>query len=323
MASADLRRADEALDWVRRIQDPHFADWHGHIAWLEASSDNARAFDEASFAIETATAGLAPAGPRPRDAVPDFANDNPALATPSRRRFAPAWGIGIAAALIAVVSLPSLIGGGTQLYMIRTAPGDPRTVTLAGGTQVALSGDSAVRLDRADPRTATVERGEVLFTVTHDAAHPFTVHAGDAVFQDVGTAFDVIRTKGRTDLAVREGAVLYDPYGAKVRLDRGQSIRLAGADASATLRRVDPASIGGWRDGRLSYADAPISEVAEDLARAIGQPVAVDRAAQGHSFSGVIVLDPDRALLARRVSAVTGLTMTPDGPGWRMVLPAR
>lgn len=322
MASADPHRLDEALDWVRRVQDPHFADWDAHIAWLEASAENARAFDDAALAMEQATEGLAPAAPLPRETTPVIANDNPALEAPGWRRFAPAWGLGLAAALVAAVSLPSLIGGGAQPYTIRTAPGAPRTITLPGGTRLALNGGSAVALDHADPRVATVEGGEVLFTVTHDAAHPFTVHAGSAVVRDVGTAFDVLRTATRTDVAVREGAVLFDPDGAKLPLGPGQSIRLTGT-SDATLRRVDPAAVGGWQSGRLTYAGAPIAEIAEDLARAIGQPVTADRAAAGQRFSGVIMLDADHAQLARRVSAVTGVTMTPAGAGWRMVLPAR
>ncbi len=131
-----------------------------------------------------------------------------------------------------------------------------------------------------------LERGEAYFTVRHDAAHPFAVHAGDATFRDVGTAFDVVRRDGATQIAVREGAVLYDPGGAAVRLDGGQAMRIA--DGSATVQAVDTSAVGGWRSGRLLYRDAPLADVAagrraQHRRARLGRPALAQR-----RFSGVV-----------------------------------
>lgn len=329
MTSAEETHDAEALDWVRRIHDPSFADWDGHIAWLEADPDHVRRFDEALLLIEQGTAHLTPlpmVAPAPPVAV--AVNDNgDAVRTdrPQRPWRRSRWGAGLggalAAGIAAAVALPSLIGGGAQPYRIETAPGTTRAVSLADGTRVMLNGGSAVRLDRADARIATLERGEAFFSVVHDSAHPFTVEAGGARFQDIGTAFDVISSGGDTRVAVQEGAVMYDPAGAAVRLERGQAIALNGS--GAMVRAIDPGSVGQWRHGRLSYRDSPLPDVAADLSRTIGRSVAVDPRLTGRRFTGVIVLDRDRDRMIRRAAAVMDVSIRDDGAGLRILPPAR
>ena len=320
MTAAERQRHEQALDWVRRIQDPDFADWDGHALWLEADPANLEAFDSASLLIEDATQGLQPT-PAPAPAMP--VNDNVMAPSPTGRwrRWGTGLGLAVAASIAGLIALPSLLPGGGQPYAIGTAPGEQRTMALADGTQVALNGDSLIRLDKAKPRLAIVERGEAFFTVVHDAEHPFEVQAGGATFRDVGTAFDVIRTPDSTEMAVREGAVMVDPAGMALRLDGGQSVRIA--SGGAVVRSADPQAIGSWRQGRLLYRDALLSDVAVDLARSIGQSVTVDGAIRQRRFSGVIMIDPDRPRMFHRLAAVMDVAILRDGSGWRMALPAR
>lgn len=306
----------EALDWALRIADPDFAAWESHIAWLEADPAHATAFDAASLLIEDGVRGLAPARPI---AECDPANDNFAAPSVPRRRW-PAFAGGAALAAALAATLVLTLPGGRPVQLFRTAPGQQRRFTLGDGTQVVLNGDSALRLDPAHPRSLALDRGEAFLTVVHDPAHPFSVRAGDARFEDVGTAFDIALNGDHTDLAVLEGAVLYDPAGARVRIAGGQAIRIAGRTA---VVRPTGGSIGGWRDGRLRYEDAPLGDVAGDLARAIGRPVIVDETVADKRFSGVIIVDADRARMFRRIGAVAGVAITRDGAGWRMMPPRR
>ena len=315
---ADRRRGEEALDWVRRIHDPSFGDWDAHILWLEADPRNADAFDTASLLIDESTKNLAPPT---HDIAPIAAVNDYALDVAHRRRLRVPLSVGLGGALAAglaiVVALPSLIGGGAQPYRVQTTPGTMRSIALADGTSITLNGDSAVSLDHADPRTATVERGEAFFMVTHDAAHPFAVRAGNALFQDVGTSFDVVRDAEGTRVAVREGAVMYDPKGSAVRLDGGRQIVISKDDA--TVSAIDARSVGTWRRGRLSYRDATLGTVASDLTRAVGQSVAVDPRLRQRRFSGVIMVDPDRARMFHRIASVMDITIRRDGAGWQMI----
>lgn len=322
MIPADRQREDQALDWVRRIEDPTFLDWEGHAAWLEADARNAAAFDTASLRIEDATRGLASARPMLSAAEP--VNDNLQAplpdAAPARRRWG-VFGLAAAAVLVGVVTAPQLMQGRARPYLIQTAPGEQRSFALADGTRIALNGGSVVKLDRSDPRTASLENGQAFFSVVHDASHPFVVRSGDSLFQDVGTSFDMIRSGQQTEVAVREGAVMYDPQGAAVRLAGGQAITVGAS--GATVRRVASSDIGGWQQGRLSYQDVGLPEIAADLSRALGQTVAVDDGIKDRRFSGVIMIDSDRARMFRRMSDVMGIAIRPDGAGWRMALPSR
>ena len=226
----------------------------------------------------------------------------------------------VAAGVVAVVTVPTIMPGQARSYLVRTGSGERRSITL-DGTTIVLNGDSRLRLDRADTRVATLEQGEAFFAVRHDAARPFAVRAGGATFQDAGTVFDVVRRAGSTQVAVREGAVIYDPGGAAVRLAGGQSMRIA-ADV-ATVQPADAAAVGGWRTGRLLYRDAPLADVAGDVARSIGEPIMVDPALARRRFSGVVKIDADRPRMFRRMAAVMDVEVRRNPEGWRMVMPAR
>jgi transmembrane sensor len=89
------------------------------------------------------------------------------------------------------------------------------------------------------------------------------------------------------------------------------------------LRSADPQAIGSWRQARLLYKDALLSDVAVDLARSIGQSVTVDGAIRQRRFSGVIMIDQDRPRMFRRLAAVMDVAILRDGSGWRMALRAR
>ena len=322
MADTDRRRADEALDWARRIYDPSFVDWDGHTAWLETDPRNIDAFDKACLTMETATVDLV--APEAHAASPMPTNDNaiePLAARHGWGRWGAGLGLAIAASFVAVIAVPSMMHGGAQPYLLQTGAGQQRSVVLPDGTTIALNGDSRLRLDRRNARVAVLEQGEAFFTVKHDAAHPFAVRAGDATFQDIGTAFDVVHRAGFTQIGVREGAVLYDPDGAAVRLQGGQSIRIA--NNAATVQPIDSEAVGGWRSGRLLYRDATLGEVAGDVARNIGEPVAVDPALAERHFSGVVIIDPDRRLMFQRMAMATGIEIRHTPRGWRMVMPPR
>ncbi|QHL90469.1 hypothetical protein GVO57_06005 [Sphingomonas changnyeongensis] len=82
---------------------------------------------------------------------------------------------------------------------------------------------------------------------------------------------------------------------------------------------LDPATVGGWRTGRLSYTAAPLAAVAADLGRSIGVPVRAAPEVAARPFTGVIMLDPDRDLLFRRVAALLGVRAVRTADGWTLI----
>ena len=266
---------DAALDWAVRVADPEFAAWDDFMAWLEGGAGRAEAYDAAVATLALAEAQVAAlASPRP-EAIPEEV-------APMRRRWI---GAALAAALVGAVGL-NLWNDRARPYVIETPAATQRTLALADGSEIVLAGGSSVELDRNDPRVASVVRGEMLFRVRHQAANPFRVRVGDLRLVDLGTVFDVKRDARVTRVAVSEGTVMVDPDGAALRLDPGQAVVASGNGLQRLT--IDPADVGGWREGRLAFDDATLAEVAADLSRHLARPIAVDPAIAGRTFRGTL-----------------------------------
>jgi transmembrane sensor len=311
MTLTDTEREQQALDWVRRIADPLFSGWDEHLQWLEADSRNAEAFDRISLDMEMATEGLPAAGAVPASPV---ANDNE---EPSRRRWSLGMSVGglVAAGFVALLLWPHHPASQGPRF-ITTMPGTSRDIALADGTKIALNGGSRLRID--DDRSLALIDGEGYFEVVHHADRPFRLQAGSRSIQDVGTSFDVSVAPQSMCVSVREGAVAIDPGGGNVQLTAGQEARIgAGGDIVRTTAAQNHA-IGGWREGRLVYQEASWAEVAIDLNRALGVEVSLAPDMATRRFTGVIMLDRDRARTIRRLADVAGVSATPEGQGWRL-----
>jgi transmembrane sensor len=299
----------EALAWVLRMGEPA-ADWDAFMLWLEADPARAAAYDRAALALDEATLMVgALAADEPRTAANDMTPPTP------RRARGRGWiGGGLAAAAAAAMAV-GLWQGQDASYVVTTRPGEQRTVALPDGSRLMLAGGSRVRLDKGDPRRATVEAGETFFRVRHDPAAPFRVDAGALRLTDLGTSFDVYLLGARTRVAVAEGAVSVDQGDGAVRLDPGQGVVSDGT----TLRRttVAVADVAQWRQGRLAYDGATLREVAADLSRHLGRPVVASAAVAARTFNGTLEMRPlrdDPALLGR----LLGVSVRQDGAGWTL-----
>lgn len=274
---------EQAAAWAVRTGDPDFADWEAFTAWLEEEPAHARAYDEVSAAVADAAQALVGAG------AP--ANDDVLEAAPVRAH--PRWLAGAIAAslaLLAVVGFWQPWSSGFKTYV--TAPGETRTIALERGGSIALAGGTRLQLDRRDPRNARLEEGQALFTIHHDDARPFRLAVGDATLVDVGTIFDVRHEAGSLRVAVAEGAVQFNPDRQDVRIDPGQV--LASDGRRYTLAAIAPGEVGEWREGRLTFAAAPLADVAADLTRATGTRFSVAPGAAGRTVSGSILVAPLR-----------------------------
>jgi transmembrane sensor len=304
MIDAAIR--DQAALWMARTRDPRFGDWDALTEWLEADPAHNVAYEEAFAAHDLA--GVLDAAP---------------AAAPVTERSVSRWrrpgmiggglaGTAAAAALIFALVVPS---APLAEVAIATAPGEHRLIRLQDGTRIALNGGSRLVLDKSNGRTARLEQGEAMFSVVHDETRPFTVDAGGARMLDLGTRFDVMRTARGSEVAVAEGAVLYDPNGAAVRLGAGKMLRRSDASQLVEVSQIDPASVGAWRTGHFVYRDTPLWRVAEDMARATGRAVKVDPAVANRAFTGAIVVPADRAAFPDHLGAILDVTVAQQGNG--------
>lgn len=301
----DVRAIDAmALDWAVRTGDAAFADWDAFTAWLEADPRHADRYQAMAADIADVADAL-PAPPAP------VAMPAPLPMRTTRRR----WLGGALAASLA------LVGYGTlalrpQPYAVETAAGITRTVALADGSRIALAGGTRLILDRRDARIATLDRGQALFTIRHDAADPFRLRVGDDELVDLGTVFDVVRTPDELRVAVGEGAVMFNPRAEAVPLPAGRALRVG--DGAVTVSTIAPAAVGAWRQGRLEYDGAPLAQVAADLGRVLGLRFTVAPAIAARPFRGTLRLDGLAADPAR-LAPLLNVRIRPVGDVWEIV----
>lgn len=274
------RIADEAARWVVLIDSELFdaAAAARFKRWIARSDEHRPAFLLASRAwgeldglqklkafpdiVALLEAGAEAA---PRQAVKATEPDRRALLL----------GAGVAGVGLCVVGYNVLRPAAAEAF--ETGVGEQRELRLTDGTIARLN--AMTRLEAhvtADQRRARVVHGEVLFTI---AAHE-------------GGAFVISTSSGGVEAAGGDVLVKVLPEGARISLlsegahawragflSREHSVSL-GPQSEVELRREDLHVTQAdatllerrtlWREGRLSFDNAPLSEAVEDVARYTG-----------------------------------------------------
>lgn len=308
----DNRIEAAALDWVIRQRDPAFADWEDFTDWLDADPAHAEAYHEA-VALDADLAGL----PKAPVEEPGYAGDN-IVALPRRvnRRM---WLSGaVAASLVGLMSYSVLHQSTPDSYRVETAMGETRVIALADGSRISINGGTAMVLSHDEPRRATLERGQALFTVVHRADAPFRVKVGAAELVDIGTVFDVTRADGETRVAVSEGAVAYNPDQDNVRVDAGRRLVVRESTKEAEVAPVDPAAVGGWRSGQLVYDGVPLAQVVAEVSRTTGVRIRTASDTSAIAFRGALQTATPEDRLVADLAALSGTHARRDAEGWTL-----
>ena len=158
-----------------------------------------------------------------------------------------------------------------------TGVGKRDSIRLADGSLVLLGPDSRLTVPAAYAAgSRTVElRGDAYFDVRHDAAHPFAVHVGSAVIQDIGTTFTVESDDANaTVVTVVSGSVRLRGVNAAadagVILSAGQRGSIDEAGRTSTERAAAAEDDVAWTTGRLVFRDASFTRVAAEVYRWYG-----------------------------------------------------
>ncbi|WP_375393927.1 FecR domain-containing protein [uncultured Sphingomonas sp.] len=293
----------QAIDWHIRSGEMGEAEWVAFVDWLEADPANARAYDRVAAddrAMPAIAAPLAPPAARPL--------------LPRRWAFG-VGGTAIAAGLVALL-VPAMLPRAAMPYSVVTRPGEQRTIALADGTRIDLDGATRLDLDRTKPRSVSLAAGEAVFHVRHDAADPFTVRSGALTLRDIGTVFDVTRAGKRLDIAVAEGSVMFQPGRDALTLVAGRRLSADEGLGSVTLAAVEPAAVGGWRDGRMAFAGEPLSSVFAAIGRRYATDVRLAPGLSDRPFTGMIALSGGAGRDIPHLAALIGATWRRDGERW-------
>jgi len=281
-----------AADWWVRLRDAAATErtteqW---LAWTDEDPAHLLAFERVTeLAVRLQTLGEVS---RER-LLAEFAS----VPVPSRR-----WWVPAAAAAAVMLSVGGYVGWHTmqsatteQTYASGVAA--QRNVTLKDGTHVTLGGATLLTVRFGDGRRVVdLAEGEAYFEVVHDAAHPFTVHAGDVTIDDIGTAFNVRRTGNYVTVAMAEGRVrVADTTGGShnsLEAVAGQSVTYDPARLAMNVSASDPANAAAWRDARLEFDNEPLSVVVANINRYRAQPLRIaDADLSTLTFTGTVKAD--------------------------------
>ncbi|MBB3035436.1 FecR family protein [Alteriqipengyuania lutimaris] len=296
---------DEAAMWAVRTAEPDFDDWAAFTEWLEASPFHSDAYDRAMLAAQDGAEML---GSLP-------ANDADWSDEEEEERSLRRWVGPALAGCLAALAVLWLWPAGDADLTYDTAAGETRTVALGEGSSVILSGGTTLVVDADDPRQARLESGRAVFEIRHDEGDPFRLAVGDASLVDAGTVFDVNIRQSAVSVGVAEGAVIYDPGGPAARIDPGEVLSFERAGGAYRIESMPVEQVGEWRQGRLTFREAPLADVAVDLSRATGIEYRVAPAGGTRAISGSLAIEPLRRDPGA-VGPLLGIEVRRDGDAW-------
>lgn len=214
--------------------------------------------------------------------LPRFATRNRRFNRIATRRFVAGTTLAATLVLMAAFFISKVSSGPEVLDLASityreyaTRNGQRAAVDLPDGTHVVLNAGSRIRISESfGTRVRAVYlEGEAQFTVSHDRARPFLVHAQGTIVKDLATVFAVrgFPGEGKTRVYVAAGAVAVDA-GALVTtptavLEAGDLATVVAGMPIQLDRDVSPSIPMGWVYGRLVFHDMPLHEVLRDLGR--------------------------------------------------------
>ncbi|WP_298670689.1 FecR domain-containing protein [uncultured Sphingomonas sp.] len=290
---------DQAIAWQHALagDDP---DWDAYMGWLEADPRHRRAVDQLALLD------------RAIDEHGEVLRAPDAGAMASRRSRWLRACAGVAAGLLLAVGAGTYLGQDRdQVYAADAA--SSRRIVLTGGVAVDLAPGSQLTALEGKSNRLRLDRGEGYFSVRHDPARTLSIAAGGYEIHDIGTEFAVKIGGGNVSVAVAAGQVAVDADRLEpTRLAAGQLLNGRYDGSGGNILAVHKEDVGSWRHGRLVYADAPLPDVAADLARFTNHNVTIDPELRGKTFSGVLIIgDGSRAF--QNLAEILGAGISEQG----------
>nr|WP_312052196.1 FecR domain-containing protein [Brevundimonas diminuta] len=228
---------------------------------------------------------------------------------------------------VAAVMALGLLGGLTAGVVWKfhqpstvTGIGEQRSQELPDGSIVALNVVTRARYDiNARERLVYLNEGEATFVVHKDPERPFLVRAAGYEVRAIGTAFNVRSRDHNLDVAVKEGVVQVRRLAGgdrPVLLRAGQRIQVRDtvhtAQTPLKVMEIATGAVDEWRQRVLTYEDAPVDWIVQDVNRFYERPIAVDPGLGRRHVTLRLVID-DRADTVNRLASLLNADVHEDG----------
>jgi transmembrane sensor len=322
MSAPDAELGLEAAEWLLRLTDPEpaaqereaFLDWvgqsPGHLrVFLETVETHRRLMGIEREHLRTLDELL---GHQRADVVSLYGHGHRSVVTePTRNPRLRYIGLAAAIATMCVAALSYWLVSRSDSY--RTSVGEQRSAKLEDGSFIYLNTDSSVEVDFSETaRDIRLVRGEALFVVERDSTRPFTVHAGTATIRAIGTQFNVRRLDERTEVAVVEGVVQVAETSAQLKAGERVAVARGGVTPPHDASVADALA---WRQRRLVFHDAKLSDVAAEFNRYNRTKIRVEGTASDIELTGIFDADRPQALMLYAAGS-DALIVEPNGDDW-------
>ena len=235
----------------------------------------------------------------------------------------PAVAAAAAAVLAGVVALAAYWTMTPAPLVLRTGPGEQRTIALADGTQLTINTRSniEVRMNRSRREVHIIE-GEVFFAVAKDPSRPFLVETGLGIARAVGTRFNVLVDPAHVEVATEEGSVWVTAASdgsTGVMASAGLRATLVQGHPSPVLDKADLARVENWRARRLEFDDVPLEAALREFSRYTDLPIRAATREIGHIPVSAVLNVGDVNALRATLKGAFGLNVVENGAGWLVV----
>lgn len=138
-----------------------------------------------------------------------------------------------------------------------------REIILPDNSHVIVSRSSSVRYAKnfeGSVREISLS-GEGFFEVTHNADKPFVVHTGIVDVRVIGTAFNVVIRKNKTEVSVARGKVLVYTKNDSIYLESGQSVTIESGSTSIDPVSVANVNVWGYATHKFKFNNTALTEI--------------------------------------------------------------
>ena len=210
----------------------------------------------------------------------------PVIPLHHRRPWQVAATVALLVAATAVLGYRAFVQNHTlSLTEYRTDYGQQQTILLPDGSTVQLNADSKLILDEdwdADTRREVWLEGEAYFSVEKKPVTQakFVVHAEQLTVEVLGTQFNVNTKEEATQVTLDEGKIKLSATDdnqatGAVTMVPGEIALFSNTTQEINIQRTDTRGYSSWKDGYLTYEEARLAEVLDDVHHTFGYTIVV------------------------------------------------